>query len=119
MRLEKQIAMTGSFERARMCSCVDGTVLKNERLGRTMGCSRSVLHYVERRVVSESSYPNVMGVVSQRPGPFFFSFLSRAWLARPHFWSGRVGNFTNTGLCMAGAASGYSKPAGHGEYKES
>jgi len=27
-----------------MCSCADGTALKNERLGRMMGCSMPVLY---------------------------------------------------------------------------
>jgi hypothetical protein len=32
-----------------MCSCADGTVLKNERLGRMMGCSMPVLYGVLER----------------------------------------------------------------------
>jgi hypothetical protein len=35
--LEKQITIIELLERARMCRCADGIVLKKDRLGSTMG----------------------------------------------------------------------------------
>ena len=101
MRLEKQIAMTGWFERATKCHCAEGMVLKNERLGWTMGWTRSTLlecARVTRRWL-------VMRNVVEAPVKWLGEFFNRGW--------GRLGptlsewvvdrKFSPTQLCIAGA----------------